>query len=677
MNRPIKLLPDELINRIAAGEVVERPATVLKELVENSLDAGADRLEIEIHSGGKRLIRVRDNGRGMGPDDLLLSIERHATSKLELNDDLSRIVTLGFRGEALASIGAVSKMTITSAPEGEPAHFLKLFGGKLLEMAETSANRGTTIEVKDLFYNVPARKKFLRTEATESGHLLSMAHRYALSRADLSLSYSENGREVFSVESRHDFKTRVFRILGRTAAENLNPFSYELPEGEIKIHGWLTSPEHLLRNPGQLFLYVLGRPVKDRLLMRALREGYGRLLPPSSWPAAIIFIELPPEDVDVNVHPAKTEVRFRKAEQMFSALSRAVSQAVGTAPIQGGTWAQRSVSPLIEGEGPGLLPSVAPAFTQVPEANLPPWLKVTDDLPPWMKPEVAGPTSSASAPGGEAEQVLSANEKPIANGELIVNGESALKEPSDHARLLASPPQAKEEQIESIPTSAETNKVVTERTPLYSAKTDGRGEEAYNFEELQALAQIYQSYILAQGTKGLYLIDQHAGHERILFNQLKKRLDDGLPGQALLFPDTMDLPPKEAAAAENLQPHLERLGFELEHFGERTFILKSAPAILKDHDPWPPLLEILGSGGDNWSFLENAGLTEALERMAKSWLYSLACRAAIKAGDKLTLPAMQALIDDMRLAEHGAYCPHGRPAIQLIERSTIERRFAR
>lgn len=605
--RRIKLLSDQLINRIAAGEVVERPGAVLKELLENSLDAGADRIEIEVASGGKKLVTVRDNGRGMDKDDLLMCLERHATSKIGVDTDLLKIDTLGFRGEALPSIGAVSNLSITSATEGGPGHQVIVAAGKLIDFKAVAANRGTTVEVRNLFYNVPARRKFLKSEQTESARLLDVVQSYALSREGLRLIYRDGGREILAVEKQQDFKTRVYKILGRSMAENLTPLEHS--EEMLKISGWLGSPDQALRSSAHIFIYVLGRPVKDRLLGRALTEGYGRLLAPGAWPAAVIFIDLDPGEVDVNVHPTKAEVRFRQPGDVFAALSGAVSRAVGRAPV------------------------------------------MTDDF--CISPSRSVVTDSVSCA------------TPVSSWITFGIDEAAAAEPP----LLPSP----------LPSGTRFSSLYPSQVPSnISSFTACLQLSGVGFETLRPLAQLYQSYILAEGVKGLYLIDQHAAHERILFTRLKRDLArNGLPGQNRLFLESADFSPQQVLAAAVLKPYLIRLGFDLEPFGERSFILRSAPAILGAQDPWGPLLEILGAADGRLVVLEGAGLKEALETMADSWLYSLACRASIKAGDKMTMEAMTRLIEDMAVTPNGAYCPHGRPAIQLIERRTIETRFLR
>ncbi|MDR2945722.1 MAG: DNA mismatch repair endonuclease MutL, partial [Candidatus Adiutrix sp.] len=591
----IKLLPDALINRIAAGEVVERPAAVLKELVENSLDAGADRIDIEVENGGKKLIRVTDNGRGMGEEDLFLCLERHATSKLAKDADLMRIATLGFRGEALPSIGSVARLTITSALAGGEGHAVTVEGGRLMGLKPAPANRGTVVEVADLFRYVPARRKFLKSDHTESAHLLEVAQCYALSRPGLSLSFKDNGREALSVEARHDFKTRVYRVLGRAAAESLRPFEFQAEEsGEgreaLRITGWLGGPEKALRSTANMFVYVLGRPVRDRLLNRAAADGYGRILPPGHWPTAIIFIDIDPEAVDVNVHPAKAEVRFRRPGAVFSALSLAVSRTVGQAP------------PPPEASGALLRPLGNPAEMDA-AANLP-WdtFEADASIPPRNPaeaPEPPAPHGSAEADAPphqpwdtfEADEILQSRGPAKPDAPIQSYNPAEPHEPASPPWMVAAPlpPSHGAGEAGEVHAAPETLLPGLDETSAERAES----RPAVNFEELRPLAQLYNSYILAEGSRGLYVIDQHAAHERILYNQLKEKLTQGLPGQSLLFPDSMDLPPRQALAAEKLIPHLAHIGFDLRHFGDRTFVLQSAPAILGGRDPWPPLLEML------------------------------------------------------------------------------------
>ena len=643
----IKLLTENIINRIAAGEVVERPSSILKELLENSLDAGADQIEIEILSGGKKLIRLKDNGCGMDKDDLFMSLERHATSKITENSDLMNIATLGFRGEALPSIASVSRLSILSASENNEGHLLKINGGRLETIEPASANRGTTITVADLFYNVPARRKFLKTDETEAAHLLDIAGRYALSRPGLSLSFRQGARELISVDKHNNFQTRILKIMGRQAAEQLKPFNFKA--ADLSISGFLGHPNSASRSTSGLFLYVLGRPVRDRLLTRALSQGYGRLVPSGRWPQAIIFVDIDPAEVDVNVHPAKAEVRFRQPNLIFKCLSETIAQEMGSAPLETTQAYQPSFREKFKTYQPSA--SAPTAFSSLPKPGPPPekeqgppiakMEKPLDFLPPWMQDET--PLVKAALTGSQAD-----------------NWPLATPENFAHLPNSAAP----EEKFQG-----------TSSPKAFFSKTP---DEPSLYEGVWPIGQLHNSYILAQGATGLYVIDQHAAHERILFNQLKKRLaENGLPGQQRLFPDTYDLPPHQALAAEQLAPHLLKLGFELNHFGGNTFMLKSAPAILGEIDPWPTLLEILSTAQGQLKGIEGAGLLETLEDLANSWLYSLACRAAIKAGQKMSIEEMAKLLQNLAQTQNGGYCPHGRPAVFILSRPELDKKFHR
>ncbi|MDR1312617.1 MAG: DNA mismatch repair endonuclease MutL, partial [Deltaproteobacteria bacterium] len=342
MTGRIRLLPDDLINRIAAGEVVERPGSILKELMENSLDAGADRIEVECEQGGKRLVRVADNGSGMDEDELLMCLQRHATSKLSPDSDLTDIRTLGFRGEAIPAIASVSRMTITTSRGGSEGRAASLEGGKLLSVYPAPANRGTTVEVRDLFFNTPARRKFLKTVQTEEGHLADACQRYALSRPELALSLHADGREMLRVSAGDGLRARLREAVGYLS-DSLSDFSREAGKG-ISVCGSVTGPEASARSAAALFVFVCGRPVKDRLLTRAVIQGYGRTLPRGRYPAGAVFIDLDPADVDVNVHPAKTEVRFKNPGLVFSAVSEAVSAAVTAPPSLKAPWNSEAAS---------------------------------------------------------------------------------------------------------------------------------------------------------------------------------------------------------------------------------------------------------------------------------------------------------------------------------------------
>ncbi|MFH1135534.1 MAG: DNA mismatch repair endonuclease MutL [Pseudomonadota bacterium] len=596
----IRLLSEGLINRIAAGEVVERPAAALKELLENSLDAGAARIEVEAEDGGRKLVSVADNGTGMGPDDLLLSVERHATSKLTEDADLMDIATLGFRGEALPSIGAVSRMTIVSAPEKDgKGRRVHLSGGRLIGVEDAARDQGTTVEVRDLFFNVPARRKFLKSVQTEAAHLLEIAQRYVLGRPDLRLVYRHNGQEILSANPQESEQTRLALVLGRDTARQMFPFADA--KEPLALSGFLGRPETERSRAGGLYLYVLGRPVADRLLTRAVLEAYKGRLSPGKHPSGVIKIDLDPRLVDVNAHPAKAEVRFRQPGDVFNAMVAIISKALSAS-------ARPTASPSPAVAAPSRPDS--PRFPAFPRFQDRAW------------------------PGTETRVAES----------------RAWEAPS---RDISFPPVSPPRWVETVP-------------PPDVAVSPGESGP-----ELRPIGQLYKSYILAQGETGLFIIDQHAAHERVLFEKLKTGLaEGGLPSQALLLPETVELTPVQADQAQALLPDLARVGFDLAPFGGSTFVLRSIPAMLPVPQALRALDEIIGGLGGRSG-------QAALDDFETFLCQSLACHAAIKAGDEITLAEMTRLLADLDRAAVPTNCPHGRPLIFSLDRREIEKRFKR
>ncbi|MDR1658195.1 MAG: DNA mismatch repair endonuclease MutL [Deltaproteobacteria bacterium] len=640
----IKLLPENLINQIAAGEVVERPASVLKELVENSLDAGASRVEIDIEDGGRRLVRVEDNGCGLNKEELFLCLERHATSKLDAQSDLMSIGTLGFRGEALPSIASVSKMSITSSNATGEGHRLRIEGGKIIDLTPAAANQGTVIEVRDLFFNVPARRKFLKTPATETAHLTEIAQRYALSRTDLRLVFRDGGKETVKVDEKNDMASRILKILGQEAAGDLREF--EQVNGDLKIKGWLAGPQLTARTGSSLFLFVLGRPVRDRLLFKAVTQGYGRTLPQGRWPQGVLLVDLDPARVDVNVHPAKTEVRFREPGVIFDLIAKAVTGIIDVSP---------------------LAPAASPITDEVEDLSEKSFRDIGGREPFPSFPVGAGPVSrTAGAIRAVARPGESDPKKFLAPFSMGKPSAHPQSKPPERDRL---PPWMREDLA-----TPQLNEPAAE--PL--AATGSPDPAPEELDSIYPLAQLHRSYILAQGPKGLYIIDQHAAHERILFNRLRSEMKkSGLPSQGLLFPLTIDLTPHEALAAAKLTDPLAHLGFHLEPFGGQTWAIRGLPPSLGTIEAKEALLEMLASAKSRLKHLEGAGLEMMLDDLSGSWLFSIACRAAVKAGDPLTIPEMESLIKDLSETDVGGYCPHGRPTVLTITLADLGRRFGR
>ncbi|MDR3153283.1 MAG: DNA mismatch repair endonuclease MutL [Deltaproteobacteria bacterium] len=680
----IRLLPDGLINRIAAGEVVERPGSILKELVENSLDSGADRIEVEAEEGGKRLVRVTDNGSGMDEEDLRMCLARHATSKLDPDSDLSGILTLGFRGEAIPAIASVSRLTITSCREGAEGKRAEVEGGRLLGVSPCPANRGTVVEVRDVFFNTPARRKFLKTVPTEEAHLVDACQRYALSRPDLALSLVADGREIMRVAPGESLVARLKSAAGPRAG-GFREFGKACPGG-LTVRGALAGPEHSARSGAALFVFVLGRPVRDRLLLRAVSQGYGRTLPQGRYPAGAVFIELDPADVDVNVHPAKTEVRFRSPGQVFSAVSRAVEEAVTAPPAPGAPpWrapgesdglpeAGWGASGFGEGSGDGRhAPARLPSRRSWSGPDLPP----AGASGPPENPEARAAEGAQGRPASGAEGRQGSGAEELAGGrgegegggldDEEINGPGGPFQGESRQGL----PGAAGER--SAPGALVSGGFPTAQGQGGRGLFPGQGPAG-----LRPIAQLAMTYILAEAPDGLRIIDQHAAHERILFNRLKHRLErEGLPSQNVLLPDSFELHAHERAALERVEGALSALGFRLEHFGGNTWILKGIPKILTQEAAGEALREILSGARGSYAALDGAGADETVREVSEAWLHSVACRAAVKAGHDLTLDEMERLLQDMAAAEAGGFCPHGRPSSLSITYAELEKKFGR
>ncbi len=601
----IRRLPPTAVNRIAAGEVIERPASALKELVENAIDAGARRIDVTLENGGKTLIRVVDDGCGMGPEDLALAIERHATSKLAADGeggvDLLNIGTLGFRGEALPSIGAVARLALTSRPEGaDEAWKLRVEGGRVFDMEPAAfAGSGTAIEVRDLFFATPARLKFLKTDRAEAGAAVDAMKRLAMTREDVAFSLTSNGRKTLSLPAETpDADGRLKRlsaIMGAAFGENALAIDAER-EG-VQLSGFAGLPTFNRGLPDLQYLFVNGRPVRDRLIVGALRGAYADFLARDRHPAAALFIDLDSERVDVNVHPAKTEVRFRDAGLarglIVTALKHALAEAghrASTTVAQyalgraqpGGGWAPTPYTPD---------PRPAPAETQA-------WLR-------------------AAAP-----------------------------EPSERRGFAEAPSARYESEAHGAPTYADH--------PLGAAR-----------------AQLHETYIVAQTADGLVIVDQHAAHERLVYERMKKDLAaGGVARQALLIPEVVELSEDEADRVAACADELAQLGLVLERFGAGAIVVRETPALLGEADA-QGLVRALAD--DFTEFEQGLSLKETLEEVCGT----MACRGSVRSGRRLNADEMNALLRDMESTPHSGQCNHGRPTYVELKLADIERLFGR
>ena len=591
-NMRVRRLSGALIDQIAAGEVVERPASVVKELVENAIDADAGRIRVEIRNGGRDWISVTDDGCGMSPDDARLSLERHATSKIASVADLAEIRSYGFRGEALPAIASVSRLRLRSRARGaSEAVELQIEMGEITDQRAIGAPEGTRIEVVELFRGVPARRKFLKTPTTEWGHIADWIAKAALALPSVHFDVKRDDRAAISWPSASDPLDRIAAVISEADAAAFTPVSRE--EGRAVLGGFVSRPERHRSTAAGIYLYVNRRPVRDRVLQHALVEIYRDLLPKGRFPAAVLFLTIPPELVDVNVHPAKWEVRFADPRAVHELVRHAVRDAVA---------ARRWLA--VETTAPTDRSST---YTARPDGQIYTGARGSTD---WIFARSAETSDPSAEPGG------------------------SLGEGTSGARV--------------------------------------------RFADLRLLGQLLSTYLILETKEQLLLIDQHAAHERVLFERLRSEwLERGIESQGLLTPSTLRLEPRPLAALTQSAEAVERLGFDWEHYGDETVAVRAVPALLADRDPGQLIrnlaeeLESAGAAAD--ALRAGSRSLEAADRV----FASLACHAARRKGDVLTEPEQQALLDALDAIPWAPCCPHGRPVAVPIELAEIERRFSR
>jgi DNA mismatch repair protein MutL len=658
----IRILPENVANKIAAGEVVERPASVVKELLENALDAGARSIRVEVESGGKRMIRVIDDGSGMIHDDALLAFERHATSKLRTADDLLSIATLGFRGEALPSIAAVSRLLLqTRAAEESEGTRVEFAGGKLVGVNPEGLPSGTTISVADLFYCVPARRNFLKSETTELGHIASLITHYALAHPDKQFVLKTPTQEIIHATAVETMSERVYQLFGRQALDELfellpvrAPMRAAITEAELTneeraaelvVRGFASRPEVQRGNRNGIYVFVNKRLVRDRLILHAIHEAYRNVLPPAVFPAVLLFLDLPAEEVDVNVHPAKIEVRFRHPQFVHDFTRDSIRQALSRArPIP--SFAGVSLSAPSNG-GQGTVSAVAAvaganqSSTGLPRAVIPPL-----DAPP------IGGTPTSGAPG---------------NGTMMNATGAAV---AGDFELTGAPlrPEAQRFRFESgIGT-------LSDESPSENVRNFGEAEplaSAGSLTELKPLGQVNSSFIVAVNGEGLWIIDQHVAHERVLFEQhLRARREGQLTGQRMLVPMMVELSPRQIVIFERIAEELTANGFEVAQMGPRSVAIHAAPAGIATADAERLLMEIL-DGTER----ENAAIS--MDSLQAKIAASTSCHAAIKVNMPLDQKKMEWLLGELAKTEAPMSCPHGRPIVLRYSVREIERAFKR
>lgn len=573
---PIHVLSDQIASQIAAGEVVERPSSVVKELLENAIDAGAKDVRIEIRAGGKRFIRITDDGHGIPAAEAALAFERHSTSKLSTVADLDHISTLGFRGEALASIAAVSRVTlVTRAADEDVGTLLRLEGGEVVEERSSGRSPGTTVTVEELFFNVPARRKFLRTDLTERRHVSAWVTRYALAYPDLRLTLIDEGRETFRSPGTGRLEDVLVTVHGPDVGGELLPVYPQAGQARpIEVSGFVSPPSIHRGSRQGIMLFVNGRWVNDRQMTYAVIQAYHTFLPKGRYPVAVVKVRMPPEDVDVNVHPTKVEVRFRDGDTVFRSVQRAVRQTVA------------SEAPVAPGAGRSAGTWSTPAWSSGQRPR------------PWKEP-------------------------PASSGDSLV--QPALD----------------------------------------------MGDRPVQMPPLRVMGQIGATYIVAEGPDGLYLIDQHAAHERVLYEEMMAHHDRDEPvaSQGLLEPATVELPPESAAMVEENLETLQDLGVEVELFGGNVFLVRSLPAMLAQARPSEILADVAESLDETRSRVDRE-VEEAIVR-------GICKRAAVKAGQVLTREEMEALIAGLERCASPRTCPHGRPTMIHLTTGQLAHQFGR
>jgi DNA mismatch repair protein MutL len=670
----IRILAENVANKIAAGEVVERPASVVKELLENALDAGARSIRIETESGGKRLIRVIDDGCGMNHDDALLAFERHATSKLRTADDLLSIATLGFRGEALPSIAAISRLLLETrdAEENEGTR-IEFAGGKLLSVKPAGVPVGTSISVADIFYAVPARRKFLKSETTELGHIASLVTHYALAHPDRQFLLKTPSQEILNCAPVERLADRVYQIFGRQALDELTeipaaeapvrgaitepPLEVDEREATLRVSGFTSRPEVQRTNRNGVYIFVNRRLVRDRLLLHAISEAYRNIVPPGVFPVALLFLDMPYEEVDVNVHPAKIEVRFRHPQFIHDFTRDTLRQALSVArPIPGFPATRAAAAAGVATPNRGAPSGVGGSAV----AALEPATSRSDAIPGVPSgasqgpPRAVIPTSFGDVTGVvERFELTGTPNRPLS--------QRLQFDPSTSDFSFGAPG--------SAPASIDANADASGDVSVATAP--GTLPRVEDIADLKPLGQVSSSFIVAVNSEGLWIIDQHVAHERVLFEQhLRARREGELGGQRILVPLIVELNPRQLAIFEQIAEELRANGFEAELMGARSVAIQAAPAGITSGDAEKLLYEILdGIARENQAI--------SIDSLQAKIAASTSCHAAIKVNTPLDATKMEWLLGELAKTEYPMSCPHGRPVVLRYSVREIEKAFKR
>jgi DNA mismatch repair protein MutL len=659
----IRILAENVANKIAAGEVVERPASVVKELLENALDAGAQTIRVEVESGGKRMIRVIDDGTGMMQDDALLAFERHATSKLRTADDLLSIATLGFRGEALPSIAAVSRLLLqTRSAEEEEGTRVEFAGGKLVSVKPEGLPAGTTISVADLFYCVPARRNFLKSETTELGHIASLVTHYALAHPGKQFVLKTPTQEIINATAVETMAERVYQLFGRQALEELfeilpvsSPMRAAITEAELTteeraaelvVRGFASRPDVQRSNRNGIYVFVNRRLVRDRLILHAIHEAYRNVLPPAVFPAVLLFLDLPAEEVDVNVHPAKIEVRFRHPQFVHDFTRDSIRQALSRA------------RPIPSFPGAAASPSAAESQQDGASAVVAAGAGHAGTGPP----RAVIPVMNAAGPAIASDFALSS--APLRPEAQRFQFESGIGTLSDEPGSAA-----------AGGFSDGASAMLNAASAAFREAGTGVGSEsqasAESLSELKPLGQVSSSFIVAVNGEGLWIIDQHVAHERVLFEQhLRARREGQLTGQRILMPLMVELSPRQLVIFERIAEELTANGFEVAQMGPRSVAIHATPAGIATADAERLLTEILDG-------IERENAAISMDSLQAKIAASTSCHAAIKVNLPLDDTKMKWLLAELAKTESPMSCPHGRPIVLRYSVKDIERAFKR
>ncbi|CAM3611977.1 DNA mismatch repair endonuclease MutL [Parendozoicomonas haliclonae] len=639
--RRIQQLSPRLANQIAAGEVVERPASVVKELLENSIDAGANRIDIEVENGGVRLIRIRDNGSGIPKDDLALALSRHATSKISALEDLEAVGSLGFRGEALASISSVSRLTLTANSEGQDTGWKVFAEGRDMETISSPAPHpiGTTVEMRDLFFNTPARRKFLRTEKTEFGHLEEVVKRLALSHYDVGFTLRHNQRTIHQLrpaKTRVEMERRIATLLSPQLMDNAVVIDMESPD--LRLWGWVGLPTFSRAQADLQYFYVNGRAVKDRLIAHAIRQAYRDVLYGGRHPVFVLYLELDPAQVDVNVHPTKHEIRFRDGRSVHNFLFSTLNKALASVRPED----QLSPATLDAPASPSATGIQGGEFAAQERINLNPQAQVdfSSQASTSFTPSTAPVATSASG-SGYSQQAAAAF--------------TPQQQPS---------PMAVRDQIDVY---KQLHEPAASATPQALPETKDEDVPPLGF----AVAQLKGIYILSENSNGMVLVDMHAAHERITYERMKTAWHGaGITAQPMLVPESVAVSLEQADAVDEFADDITKLGFTLERMGPETIVVRQIPALLRGANVADMVRKLLEDFAKH-------GSSDQVKAHIDEMLATMACHGSVRANRKLTIPEMNGLLRDMEQTERSGQCNHGRPTWTQLTMSELDKLFLR